>query len=447
MNGPQPTDAIEPDSDTRDRGLWDAARGDVLRNLRIERGLRQQELAAAVDQPRTVLSNWENGIRVPSAAMRSALAAALQVEPSALDVPIDAIVDSGPDRWSVLHAQLAGLIADDDQVRVDRFMRQSDVFAELADNELAAVRWSRLYSAAHAYRTELGAVKLASASGFSAARAIGQQLAVQVRNQLGVSTSPLPALEVTAERSGLHVFIAYLKPGPHGRIRVIAAEHEAVGVTALLNAALDGRHRLFALAELLGRLLFHPHPASAVLATRSDAERARRRSIRGTAADAFAAEFVLPTSSARREADFVDSVTARDALSDSLGGVARARASVLADLLQTYRVPVAVAMSHLQEAWRLSVDERRQLLTRLGSILWREPSSIGELGRSTAADLPPRFLSLLVAEVEAARSSLQGVAELAGVDISELRPIIEHSVAGSLAADDGWLDESGSAVA
>ena len=239
MAGKELGNAREVDAGWHGTRSRTVAHGEALRALRIERGLRQQkELAAAINQPRTVLSNWENGIRVPSTVVRRALAAALQIHPSTLDAPEEMTREVTPDRWSVLHAQLDGLVADEDKSRVDRFMRQADVFAGLAQNELGALRWNRLYSTAHAYRTELTALTSHSGSTSTAARAIGHSSSpARYATSSAYRPPPLPTLSAVAEHSGVHVFVVYLRSGPRGRVRAIGAEHEALGVTALLNAA------------------------------------------------------------------------------------------------------------------------------------------------------------------------------------------------------------------
>jgi hypothetical protein len=241
-----------------------------------------------------------------------------------------------------------------------------------------------------------------------------------------------------------------VRPGANGRTRAVGAEHYALGVTALVNAALDGSHRLLAFAELLGRLMLHPQPATAVLATHTETERARR-SARLVAANAFAAELVLPVTATRREAALAETVAARESSADEESRVAQVRASVLADLLQTYRVPPSIAISRLDEAWHLTKEQWRQLLMQPSPVLARCLASAGSttmhVERQTAADLPPRFLTLLITEVVAGRSSLQGAAELAGLDVSELQPMIPQTRPKlDDALDDGWLD-AGPAVA
>ena len=58
--------------------------GETLRRLRIEKGLSQQQLADKLYVERPSLTNWENGRRMPDAAMISRIAEALGVDAVAL---------------------------------------------------------------------------------------------------------------------------------------------------------------------------------------------------------------------------------------------------------------------------------------------------------------------------------------------------------------------------
>lgn len=424
---------------------WGPWHGDALRELRVQRGLRQQELADAVGQPRTVLSNWENGIRSPGALAREKLAAVLDVPVSALDQPPPLEPQRPPDRWSALRARLHDLVPEQEAPRLDRFVAQTELFAALADNELAAVRWNRLHAAVRAFRDDIAALGSAPASS-DGAQAIGRQLASQVRTQLDLSNGPLPALDVAADRCGAHVFVVYLSAGPAGRMRAAGREHDGLGVSAMVNAAMDGSHRLYAFCELLGQLLLDPAPAACVVAARRGAR--GKRPSRSAAASAFAAELVLPAAAARRDAELADAVGARGVADGE--ALLRARAAALTGLVQTYRAPLPVALSQLDRAWRLKPDQRQAIHAASLASGW-QPSSVPApaiaLGRATVQDVPARLLVLLAGQVQAGRASAQGAAELLGMDVSELRDLLARRTGEPSGDDDGWLDGPGSAVA
>ena len=57
---------------------------ETIRNLRVERGLSQQELAGAVYVTQPTVARWENGSRLPDAAMISRLAQVFGVDAGVL---------------------------------------------------------------------------------------------------------------------------------------------------------------------------------------------------------------------------------------------------------------------------------------------------------------------------------------------------------------------------
>ena len=57
---------------------------ETIRGLRVEKGLSQQELAGAMYVTQSTVARWENGSRLPDAAMISRLAQVLAVDAGAL---------------------------------------------------------------------------------------------------------------------------------------------------------------------------------------------------------------------------------------------------------------------------------------------------------------------------------------------------------------------------
>jgi transcriptional regulator with XRE-family HTH domain len=112
---------------------WSAEHGAALRRLRIRQGMLQQELAAAVGQPRTVVSNWETGVRAPSPARRAAIAAALHVEPHELATLARQAEEPGPaGPWSIFRDMIDEYLDEDGGRRVDRFTAQVELFGRLS---------------------------------------------------------------------------------------------------------------------------------------------------------------------------------------------------------------------------------------------------------------------------------------------------------------------------
>jgi transcriptional regulator with XRE-family HTH domain len=414
------------------RPRWDREQGESLRQWRILRGLRQQDLAERVGQPRTVLSNWENGLRAPSATNVEALSRSLDVDPAVLLTapPATPAADPAPNPPSTYQAFTNG----SGTRRVTRFRDQVTTFAALAENEIAAARWSRLRAASYAVAADLPGDTTGRGSGARSV-AVGTALATAIRTHLGTATGPLPALHVTAERCGAHIFLATLGGGDTGRLRAITVEQPSIGLSVLVNAAQDDARRLQAFAEALGQQLLEPAVGEVALMWPREAQ-PRAGARLGQAAAAFAAEFVLPRTAASLAAAAVEP------LQQAIGGTnARRRAQeiVLADMVQTYTCPVGVALERLREPWRLGKAKTARLLVSASTSLARALSHGLEPTHGLNA-LPPRFVELLLTQVNAATASVQGIAELAGVDVAEVEELRLRQLAADSASDDGWLD-------
>lgn len=417
---------------------WTASNGEALRARRIASGLRQQDLAEAVGHPRTVLSNWETGSRAPSPAAKQALAEALGTSPEALGAAATPpkVRDDG---WPGVLTAARQCVSADDAAVLLRFERQTHLFARLADNEMSAVRWSRLHAAAHGPRQELASLPTTAAE----ARAVlGQELAGIVRSHLGLGSGPLPALTVTAERAGIHTFSAWLAPGDRGRLRAVAVTKPSLGAAALVNAAQDDARRLHALAELLGLLLQQPEPVGALALSPAAGRRAPRSAYSGFV-KAFAAELVLPAAACAAEAAQADAALARSRPDTDR---AKFRAAVLTGLLVSYRAPAAVGLDRLAGPWRLTADGRAELLAQSAGVLSRAVARRHARLPAGLPDLPPRFLQLLAGEVDRQAATVQGAAELAAVDVSDLEDLLVQ-LRRPTTDDEGWLDAPGGAAA
>ncbi|SIN98032.1 DNA-binding transcriptional regulator, XRE-family HTH domain [Carnobacterium alterfunditum] len=64
--------------------------GEMIKQLRIEKGLKQKELAEVVDISRESIGNYERGTRAPSAEIASRIA-------NALDVPVGVLIGEDAD--------------------------------------------------------------------------------------------------------------------------------------------------------------------------------------------------------------------------------------------------------------------------------------------------------------------------------------------------------------
>jgi transcriptional regulator with XRE-family HTH domain len=437
----------EPDSPG---STWTPGQGRRLRDLRVGRGLRQQELAEALGQPRSVLSNWETGARRPSATHLHALAVALNSDVHALTrSSAEPTPAKSTDAWAALRAQLADVVPGAEQLRLERFLSQVTLFHQMVgDTELTAFRWARQRAVSEPYRAEVAALAGAKARTSGPARAAGAELARAIREQLGLSSSPLPTLPATAELCGLYAFRAPFSAGQAGRLRGIVVEQERLGAVTLLNSMLDGQHRLFAIAELLGQALLQEPPAVSVSVAWRRPPRQGAPHIH-QAVTAFARELVLPHSVVVRQTGLADLVSASRTMQADAPPLG-AHVAAIVELAQAYRAPASVVFAQLRGAWRLNQDEQKALADQLRRWNWR--SSVGTSRerpgegpwRATFDDLPRRFVALLIQAVLDRRASLAGMADAVGVDVTEFESVIARAQETHPSPeydDDCWLDD------
>lgn len=445
------TDTEDPGNPESTDLIWTVSQGRRLRGLRLGRGLRQQELAEMVGQPRSVLSNWETGARQPSKTHLRELAAALNSEVQTLTQPVgETITPTKPaDSWSALRAQLAEVVPSAEQLRIDWFLSQVVLFHRLAgDAELTAFRWARQRAVSEPYRVEVAALAGTRARTSGPARAAGAELARDIREQLGLSSSPLPTLSVTAELCGLYAFRAPFFAGRAGRLRGIVVEQERLGAVTLLNTMLDGQHRLLAIAGLLGQALLQEPPAVSVSVAWRRPLRQRTPHLH-QAVTAFAEELVLPQSVVVRQTQLADLVSASRTV-ESEASAPGGQVAAIVELAQAYRAPASVVFNQLRGAWKLSQDEQKTLADQLRRWNWR--SSIGTSRerpgdgpwRATFDDLPRRFVALLIQAVLDKRASMAGFADAVDVDITEFESVIARARETHPSPrydDDCWLDD------
>jgi transcriptional regulator with XRE-family HTH domain len=420
---------------------WSAEHGAALRQLRIRRGMLQQELATAVGQPRTVVSNWETGVRAPSPARRAAIAAALHVEPHELATlagQAEEPAAAGP--WSIFRDMIDEYLDEDGGRRVDRFTAQVELFGRLSPAELTVARWPRLHSVAASCRQDLSALMAGqSGSWRTAAVASGVQLARTIRVQAGLSRAPLPELAATAERCGVQLFRVPLPAGTAGRIRAAAVIHPPLGVAAMVNSMLAPQHRLVTYATAFGQLLLQEQPTAVKVV--SAAREHIRRAIMSSAANAFAVEFALPSEAAARAAILTSTLHPHPASASPHDWI-----PTIADLVHTFRVPVAVAISQISRSPDLNRTQRDQLhtLLRNSEVLAAEVTADRrpDDAEPSLDDLPPRLANLLLLAVAGDRISLGSAAQITGVDPGEFEQALARAEAQRCSDDDeGWIDD------
>lgn len=443
---------------------WSKDHGEALRQRRLELGLRQRDIADLVRQPRTVVSNWESGTRRPSTVSPDKLAEALQwsveqMETLLSDGPSLVTPSSLKKRWDGMWPAVDGLIAPRYIGRLERFTRQVDMFALLAEAEFAQARWQQLFTAATPTRDVLRDTSHQGAGTKTIWRDAGTQLARQVRTVLQLGTAPLKSPSVIGELCGLRVFQVALPAGERGQLQGLVCPVDGIGVATLINAELDARTRLLTLSRLLGSALLR---GAASLVTRpsgagddstakssgaapvdpsntkttapspaaGESHRSRRR---GRPLDAtisaFADEFVLPHAALETYATTIRQMSAR---ARNLS-TASLEAQAVAEMVETYGARPRSTNSRLLRALGRphsgqSSSERHdvQLITALAdrpgpNVSGDAQRTLGRTVEPHLEDLPRGFVDLLITEIVANRATVDGVAELTGVAPDEVR--------------------------
>ena len=432
---------------------WGAAQGEVLGRLRRTRGLRQVELAELIGQPRTVVSNFENGTRTPRPELLTRLAQALGVTVATLLSAPGSHERNEPDpspggQRATLAACLQRLVAHEEQYRVERFFTQVDVYGRLSADIPATRRtWAELRQLAADARQATAAPGVTS----SDARSAGRSLALRVRDALGLGRSPLPPLDSAADLVGLAAFTVPFSPGADGRLRGALVERDGFGGCVLLNAALDDQHRIHAVAQLLGMALLQPPPAAVLAATWTHPPRATDRLARTTSAE-FARELVLPSAAL---ADYlaVSSLLPQTPTQEGERAAHPVRTALLAGLARNYSAPASTLVAQLRTSNAIRSAEAATLERELRPLVHPpshgrlEPAAVGGAWRAAPQDLPPRFLTAILTAIIDERLSVGRASELTGMDTDDLEVLAVASDTERRRvsvprdeSEDGWSD-------
>jgi transcriptional regulator with XRE-family HTH domain len=438
------------DDSSRGAG-WTVEQGEALRRLRRARNLRQAELADLIGQPRTVVSNFENGSRAPRPDIIARITQVLQVDAAALLSPVGArrmTIESdsqSADRWATLTVSLQHLVAEEERYRLDQFSAQGDVYERLsADIPAIAHTWAQLRQLALDVQQVLGNQKLT----VNEARNAGRSLALQIRNALGFARSPLAPLNSLADMLGLVAFTVPLSAGTDGRLRGILIERHGFGGHVLLNAILDDQHRIHALTQLLGMALLQPSPAEVLAATWTRPQRVTDRLAR-TASAAFARELVLPSSTV---ADYLAVSAPLVATSAQERAAFSVQMVLLAGLARNYSAPAATLVAQLRAINAVSSSEATIIERQLRPLVHppvrpRFGAASSGTWRAGPENLSPRFLAAILTAIIDERISVGRASEITGVDQDDLEVLAVASDIERRRAtmprdesEDGWSD-------
>ena len=450
-------DASTPAGPMNDDGAagvgWGPEQGEALGRLRRARNLRQAELADLIGQPRTVVSNFENGSRTPRPELITRIAQVLQVDSAVLLSPVGArgaemAHDSdlrSTDGWATLAAGLQRLVAQEERYRLDRFSAQGDVYGRLsADIPAIAHTWAQLRQLALDVQHVLDNRNLTA----NEARGTGRSLALRVRNAFGFARSPLPPLNSLADMLGLVAFTVPLSAGTDGRLRGILMEHHGSGGNVLLNATLDDQHRVHAMAQLLGMTLLQPPPAAVLAATWTHPQRVTDRLARAASA-AFARELVLPSSTV---ADYLAVSVPLVATSAQERAAPAVQMVLLAGLARNYSAPATTLVAQLRAINAVSGSEATVIERQLRPLVHppvrpRFGPAPGGTWRASPENFSPRFLTAILTAIIDERISVGRASEITGMDQGDLEILAVTSDIERRRAtmprdesEDGWSD-------
>lgn len=424
------------------RQSWTPATGARLRAMRRSRGLLQAQVASKVEVARSVLSNWENGLRKPAAAQVVALCRALDLQPADFALQRAPIAATETSRVAqFLDERASDYVTPDQREYTVRFLRQLRTFERLAnDAELSAKRWADTRAAADEQREQALAPSRPQEETRRRSASIGRTLARRMRKHLDLSDAPLPPVEATADLLGVSIFLIHLAPTPHGRLRGLLVESPKLGAVLLLNASLTVDSRRLVLTECVAQAVLQPAGGVVAAVTSRD----ERNDFVHIAARTFAVEFALPGEALTTNlAVDLDLASRRHAEAPD-----EAVASAVAEISTLF----GVSPSHITARGQLQVTERQRQLIARNLDLYRTLSSSTHRDRdrswsTTAEDLPRRFLQHLLRAVVEGRATTSGVSDLTGVAAPELDELLRVLTAGdrtegelSSSDDVEWFD-------
>jgi Zn-dependent peptidase ImmA (M78 family)/DNA-binding XRE family transcriptional regulator len=313
------------------------ARGSLLETLRLARGLTQVELAQLTGIPQATLSKAESG--------------ALELEEERWDTVAD-----------VLRVPVSAFLDVEDQIepalvfhRKQRTTPQSAVRRIGADAALAQQRINNLLDF-----PESTLVRHDLEDGFITPH----EVAMSVRQELGVGTNPINDLTSLVEQAGAIVLFWTLDS-----LQVDAVATWPAGAAPIILIAdhVSTERQRFTMAHELGHALMHGAPV----------EDAKEMDRREKEADSFAAEFLLPAAQLRQE------------------WPASAELESLIELKRRWGVSLSALIRRAADADLLSQREYRDWSIRLSTsgMHRREPSPI-------AAEQPSKLIGAIREEIE-----------------------------------------------
>ena len=361
-----------------------------LAAARERTGFSQDEVGALVGQPRTVISNWESAARRPNGQQLQKLA-------SIYRTPVDELLGSierpRPNFEQLLFRDAGDRLDTLAKYEVQRFIGFLDLYAAFLED---------LDEPPGLQNSPFRLVE-----GFSSKDDLRRK-AQEARDFFRIGSGPVGDLIGLADLLGITVYQAALGTDLKCSISGAFIPHDRVGFSILLNSETTPGRRLFTLAHEIGHALFHgDHMYVAYYGRKESSERF---------ADAFASEFLVPSSSLRAAVEAVGTNRVRDP-------------EEVVHIQRLFKVSYSMILVRLRSSGLLEEKDLERLRTvrpvhladRLGySTQWDEWSQ--DPHRWGLARFPQRFLRLMRRALEDGRMSPSGAAamtELSEEDIEE----------------------------
>lgn len=368
-----------------------------LARARERAGLSQEEVALLLRQPRPVVSYWETGSRMPNSHQLDKLARLFRVS-------VEELVSESEEvrpRLELLMFRDAGdRLAPEAKFEVQRFLQFLDDYGEFLESlgEPPGMQRSP-FTISSRFNTKDDTRKKAE----DARRWLGLGNDGAVGDLFGV-----------ADVAGIAVCLGALGEDLEKGISGAFVPHPRVGFAILLNAQTTPGRQQFTLAHELGHALFHgDHAYVGYLGRTVAAERF---------ADAFAADFLVPSASLRATVEKLGLRSVNDP-------------EIVVHLQRLYQVSYSTMLVRLRAAQLLGEAELQDLRKI------RPVHLAYQLGYSIADDewnqdparwairrFPPRFVRLLKRELVAGNVSVGTAAEMTGLAAEDIEDLLRSHI-------------------
>jgi Zn-dependent peptidase ImmA (M78 family)/transcriptional regulator with XRE-family HTH domain len=243
--------------------------GERLAKARDQVGLTQDEVALLVGQPRPVISNWEQGGRLPNEQQLSKLAVIYRMP---LQHLLGSVEEGRPEFEQLFFRDAGERLNGDAKYQIQRFLGFLDDYG--------------IFLRALSEPPGMTEPPLAMREGRHSKDDVRRK-AEEARSFFRLGKGPVGDLSAVADIFGISVYLAPLGRSLAHTVSGASLIHPEVGFSILINGQTTPGRRQFTLAHELGHALFHRGSVEVSFPGRREAgERF---------ADEFAGEFLVPT--------------------------------------------------------------------------------------------------------------------------------------------------------